>query len=133
MEIKLYISATDPAELKEALAGLASISNGAVAPQPEPEKAKRNTRATNKPEKSQDESEKSVEPESKPDETPAPDSPSTENAPSVVELRAKAQEKASSPEGKKAIKALLDKFGSKSISDVPEDKRAAFYRELEEL
>lgn len=53
--------------------------------------------------------------------------------PSVVDLRAKAQEKATSVEAKKAIKALLDEFGSKSISDVPEEKRAAFLAKLEEL
>lgn len=56
-----------------------------------------------------------------------------ENIPSVVELRAKAQEKGKTPDGKKAIKALLDQFGSKSISDVPEESRAAFLAELEAL
>lgn len=61
------------------------------------------------------------------------DAPATEEIPTVVELRAKAQEKATTAEGKKAVKALLDKFESKSISDVPEEKRAAFFKELEEL
>lgn len=53
--------------------------------------------------------------------------------PTVVELRAKAQEVGSTPEAKKAIKALLDKFESKSISDVQEGRRAAFLRELEAI
>lgn len=53
--------------------------------------------------------------------------------PSVVDLRAKAQEVGKSPEGKKAVKALLNKFNSPSISDVPEDKRVAFMAELEKL
>lgn len=54
----------------------------------------------------------------------------TEQVPTVVELRAKAQEVGTSPERKKKIKELLDKFKSKSISDVPEDKRAAFLKGL---
>lgn len=66
-------------------------------------------------------------------ETKKEEKTSTENIPSVVELRAKAQEKATSVEAKKAIKALLDEFGSKSISNVPEDKRAEFMARLEEL
>lgn len=53
--------------------------------------------------------------------------------PSVVDLRAKAQEKGKTPQGKKAIKALLDEFGSKSISDVPEEVRVAFMSKLEAL
>lgn len=53
--------------------------------------------------------------------------------PSVVDLRAKAQEVGTNPEKRKAVKALLDKFESPSISDVPEDKRIAFMAELEKL
>lgn len=61
---------------------------------------------------------------------PAPDS---EEVPTVVELRAVAQEKGKTPEGKAAIKALLNEFGSKSVSDVPEEKRAAFLTALGKL
>ncbi|MBU5677887.1 hypothetical protein KQI88_15825 [Alkaliphilus sp. MSJ-5] len=53
--------------------------------------------------------------------------------PTVVDLRAKAQEKGKTAEGKKAIKALLDKYDSKSISNVPEEVRAAFMADLEAL
>lgn len=53
--------------------------------------------------------------------------------PTVVELRAKAQEKGATPEGKQAIKSLLDKYESKSISSLPEEKRAAFMADLEAL
>lgn len=56
-----------------------------------------------------------------------------ENIPDIVELRAKAQEKGKTPEGKKAIKALLEKYGCRSISTVPEEKRAEFLAELEAL
>lgn len=55
---------------------------------------------------------------------------SSDDVPTVVELRAKAQEVGTTPEAKKAIKALLEKFGAKSISDVPEDERAYFMAEL---
>lgn len=53
--------------------------------------------------------------------------------PTVVELRAKAQEKGTTPEQKQSIKTLLDKYESKSISSLPEDKRAAFLVDLEAL
>lgn len=56
-----------------------------------------------------------------------------EEIPTVVDLRAIAQEKGKTPEGKKAIKALLDEYESKSISNVPEEKRAAFFAALEGL
>ena len=44
-----------------------------------------------------------------------------------------AQQKGGTADGKRAIKALLNEFESKSISDVPEDKRAAFLVKLEAL
>lgn len=56
-----------------------------------------------------------------------------EDAPTVVELRAKAQEVGTTAEAKKAIKELLNNYGSKSISDIPEDKRAAFMAALEAI
>ena len=65
-------------------------------------------------------------------ETPPVEVPEVE-IPTVVELRAEAQKHGQSPEGKKSIKALLNKFGSKSISDVPEDKRTAFLAGLSAL
>ena len=57
----------------------------------------------------------------------------TDNVPTVVELRAMASEKGKTPEAKKAIKALLDSYGSKSISDVAENQRVGFLKELESL
>lgn len=56
-----------------------------------------------------------------------------QDIPTVVDLRAAAQEKGKTPDGKKAIKNLLTSFESKSISDVPENKRAAFLEALGEL
>jgi len=151
MNIRLNIEAGNPMELQEAITGLAGIMGGSVAPQPESEKTKRSNKAATKPEKQSDpdpvvESNDTAKEasEDKPDPVvesdtaaAAEDAPNTvtetEEIPTVVELRAKAQEKGTTPEGKKAIKALLDKFESKSISDVPEDKRAAFLRELGDL
>ncbi|OCZ54338.1 hypothetical protein [Dehalobacter sp. TeCB1] len=134
MNISLHIEAASPIELQEAITGLAGITGGAAASQPETDKPKRATKNSeklvNKP---------GVTPEITPDPEPA-DEPTTaeseaadEYIPTVVELRAKAQEKGTSPEGKKSIKSLLDEFGSKSISDVPEDKRSSFMSKLEAL
>lgn len=138
MNITLNIQADSPFELREAITGLAGILSEAVVPQPiiaqeEPEKPKRATRTTTKPEKQQ-EPEPAKEPEMTSDESPEP-APEVdpENVPTVVELRAKAQEKGKTPEGRKAIKALLEEFSSKSISDIPEEKRSAFLARLEEL
>lgn len=70
--------------------------------------------------------------------TPAPDRQAEEaanyvNVPDVVELRAAAQEKGKTDEGKAAIKALLVQFGSKSISEVPDGRKAEFLAALEAL
>jgi len=53
--------------------------------------------------------------------------------PSVVDLRAKAQQVGQDSKKKPKIKALLDKYGSPNVSEVPEDKRAAFLADLEKL
>lgn len=129
MNITLNIQAGSPAELQEAIAGLAGIVGSVVTTQPpvQEEKPKRSSRTTSKPEKQQD-----PEPVNEPEET-VDERSEPENIPTVVELRAAAQAKGTTPEGKKAIKALLDEFGSKSISDLPEEKRAAFLARLEEL
>lgn len=50
----------------------------------------------------------------------------------VEELRAKAQEKGKTA-GKEAVKALLGRYESKSLSSIPEADRAAFMAELEAL
>ncbi|MTI56127.1 hypothetical protein [Geosporobacter ferrireducens] len=97
-----------------------------------PEKQKKQTKEETKPAKqvdTQTENDLSNEPENTPGEATG----EAPYIPTVVELRAKAQEKGDTTEGKKAIKALLDKFNSKSISNVPEKDRAAFLSALEAL
>ena len=134
MNITLNIEAGSSAELQEAINGLASlavITGGAIAPKLELEKPKRGNKATTQTEKAPEtepvvESTAVEDTEETPEETP-------EEIPTVVELRAEAQKHGQSPEGKKAIKTLLVKFGSKSISDVPEGKRTAFMVELIDL
>lgn len=53
--------------------------------------------------------------------------------PDIVTLRAAAQEKGKTVEGKAAIKSLLGQFGAKSISDVPDAQKAEFLAALEAL
>lgn len=54
-----------------------------------------------------------------------------QDIPSIEEIRAKAQALGA---GKKAeIKALLDEFGAKNLSTLPENRRAEFLARLEEL
>lgn len=132
MNITLHIEASNPAELQEAIAGLAGITGSTIVPQPEPEKQKKNSRGTPKSEKQPDPEQ--VTGSDTQEETANETSDEIkEEIPTVVELRAKAQEKGKTAEGKKAIKALLDEFGAKSISDVEENDRIGFMRRLEEL
>ncbi|PYI57050.1 hypothetical protein [Paenibacillus flagellatus] len=57
----------------------------------------------------------------------------SEKVPTVIELREKAAVIGKTAEGKKAVKALLTKYESNSLSEVPEKKRTAFLKELEKL
>lgn len=52
-----------------------------------------------------------------------------EDAPSIEELRAKAQ----SVKDKAAIKALIEEFGAKNLTGIPEERRAEFMARLEAL
>ena len=132
MNITLNIEAGSSAELQEAIAGLAGLvamTGGAIVPKLEPEKSKRGSKVTTQTE-TLPETNPAVESgvvedtgEKQPDKV-------EENIPTVVDLRAEAQKHGQTPEGKKAIKTLLVKFESKSISDVPEEKRATFLQAL---
>lgn len=128
MNITLHIEAVSPAELQEAIAGLAGITGGTTPIQPEKPKSPARTKVEKQPDTKSEEPTKQEEPTN--DST---EDASDEAIPTVVELRAAAQEKGKTAEGKRAIKALLDEFGSKSISDVPENVRAEFMRRLEAL
>ena len=129
MNITLNIQADSPEELRQAITGLAAFGGIVPAQAVAQTTAEKPSRTRTKPaEPVQSDPEPTKEDEVletiEHDDTPVP---------TVVELRAKAQEAGKTPDDKKAIKALLDKYESKSISDVPEDKRAAFLAGLESI
>lgn len=132
MNITLNIEAGSSAELQEAINGLAIITGGATAPKVGPEKLKRGNKVATQTE-TPSENELGIESGAAEDTGETLPDKVEENIPTVVDLRAEAQKHGQTPEGKKAIKTLLVKFGSKSISDVPEDKRMAFLQALGEL
>lgn len=74
------------------------------------------------------------EPEQSQDE-PTTEAPKEKtDVPTIEQLRAKAQQIGkASDNGKASVKALLDQFGCKALSAVPEESRAAFLVELEKL
>jgi len=129
MSIQITITAESAAEAKQLVQDLACTMVG-MRPEEIPAKTEVSTIEPKK-EKPVKRGTKKHEPE--PIEEYREDDFSDEPIPTVVELRAKAQEIGKTPEGKKSIKELLNQFGSKSISDVTEDKRAAFLRALEAL
>lgn len=136
MNITLNIEAGSSAELQEAIAGLAGlavITDGAVTFKSELEKPKRGSKVTTTQTETLPETKPKEESGAAEDPGETPTNKVEENIPTVVDLRAKAQEHGQTPEGKKAIKALLIKFESKSISDVPEVRRTAFLQALGEL
>ncbi|MGG4397213.1 hypothetical protein ABEX25_23190 [Paenibacillus thiaminolyticus] len=134
MPVQITINGADAAESIQELSVLAAaISGQKVAPVATPEvnqvqeekpKRQRTTKA--------EAAKKQEEPE-KPDVTEGEGSESEEDIPTVEELREVASAKGKTPEGKKAVKALLDEFGSKNITAVPEEQRAAFLARLKAL
>lgn len=132
MPVQIHINGENAGEAIKELSVLASHLTGTATPPaapaadttPKADKPSRSSRTT-KPEPAAKE-ETSADPEEK-------DESEESNAPTVVELRAKAQEVGTTPEAKKAIKALLDEFGAASVSVVPEEQRAAFLKALEGL
>jgi len=69
--------------------------------------------------------------------TPGPAEPQQQKhpeapKPTLVELRAFVAEK-STPENRPKIKAILEKYGVKKLTELPEDQYPALMREVEEL
>lgn len=136
MNINLHIEASDPMELQQAIANLAAGLNPHTTDQPAT--TRKRSAKVKQEEKSADPvpEEKPTEKEEKPaeKEVPVKEEPIGEDRiPSDVELRAIAAEKGHTPEGKAAVKGLLNKYGSPAISKVPDDKRMAFLADLEAL
>lgn len=145
MNITLNIEAANPGELQEAIVGLAGIvgfvtdGTGIQLPtnKEDGEKPKRGSRSTSKPDKQQAPESKTEDKvdNKKADEDSGKSSEEEEgegeDIPTASELLAKAQQVGTTTEAKKAIKALLEKYESKSISNVPEEKRADFMADLD--
>lgn len=142
MPVQIQINGENADEAVKELSALASHFTGAApiaasteksAPKKEDKPKQEKPKAADKPKPKKEEPEtEGAESNDSDQEGNASDSDG-EYIPTVVDLRAKAQEKGKTPEDKKKIKALLDEFGSKSISDVPEESRIEFMQRLEDL
>lgn len=120
--IQITLQAATAADAKQLVQDLAGTMSGMADARIPAE----TTVSTVEPEKSRQQRTVKVKPVSKEIEEDV-------EIPSVVELRAKAQEIGKDPAKKPKIKELLNKYGSPNISEVPEEKRAAFMAELEAL
>lgn len=139
MSVQIIINGESANEAIIELSTLAAGLSGKQAapavnvPVTEPEKPKRQTRQTAKPEV-KEEPEVKPEPDVKEEDDEDFLCEADEPIPTEVELRQIAKDKSDAdPKVKPAIKALLDKYGAKNITGIPADKRIAFKRELEAL
>ncbi|MGM1047630.1 MAG: hypothetical protein ACQEXX_15970 [Bacillota bacterium] len=121
------------AALSAAFAGQAAAPVTATVEDPKPRQQRKATAESKKEVKAAADEGKPIDVDAISKEIEEEQSGDGVEIPSVVDLRAKAQEVGKTAEKKKAIKVLLNKFESPSISDVPEDKRIAFMAELENL
>lgn len=138
MSVQIHINGDNAAEAVKELATLASHLGGQAVPtapaQAEQPKASRSSKPSkNAPKEETPPEADPEEPEDNPSDDLDEEPEISEEVPSVVDLRAKASEIGKTPELKAKIKALLDEFGSKSVSEVPEKKRPAFMKRLEAL
>src|SRR5690348_14865842 len=115
MSVQIHISGDNAAEAIKELSGLAAhfvAAPGAVAvnadtqSEDKPKRQRSSKPQEESSQKQQEESDQKQEQEKT--ESDAGNGEGTEKAPTVVELRAKAQEVGKTTEAKKAIKALLD-------------------------
>lgn len=126
MSVTININGENATEVLHELRDLAAGLGGTVTPvqeeKPESKPAKRSTeKKATKP------IEDVAEPVKEPEVVSAEET--TEDVPTVEELRAKAQ----AVEDKAAVKAMIKEFGAKNITTIPEDRRAEFLARLEEL
>lgn len=142
MSVLIQINGENAGEAIRELSDLAAGITGKAAPAAAPAEAPKQTRTRKTepvketPAAEEDPKTTSAEPEDEPDAGAEPDEEGDpdEPVPTDVELRAVAAEVGKNgAEAKKAIKALLDKYGVPNITSVPLDKRIAFKRELEAI
>ncbi|MCY9733128.1 hypothetical protein M5X17_05055 [Paenibacillus alvei] len=111
------------AALSTAFTGAVSTVTAAAPVQEEKPKRQRTTKTEPKPEATKET--ESVE--------KTKDKSTGEGIPTFEDLRAVGKEKGAMPDGKAAIRALLDEFESKSLSEVPDEKRTEFMKRLKAL
>ncbi|ARF67245.1 hypothetical protein B7C51_04555 [Paenibacillus larvae subsp. pulvifaciens] len=128
MAIEIKINADNAVELKRDLGALLSLVDGTPAKTPA---AVETTKATEEKPKRQKKQVAKQE-ETKQEEAKEPVAPS--DVINIDDLISKARGISDqSPEARKAVKALIRKFGVTNISTIPEEKRAEFLAELEAL
>ncbi|MEF3312348.1 hypothetical protein PV433_26025 [Paenibacillus sp. GYB004] len=137
MPVQITINGADAAESLRELSALAVGLTGAPAITPAPVKETEAPKQTRRTKKEEPAVEKNDPVEEEPAAQPAADDADDgddggEPIPTDVELRAKAQE-VGKKAGKEKVKALLDEYESSNITGIPENKRAAFMRDLEAL
>ncbi|MFC3802836.1 hypothetical protein [Cohnella sp. GCM10012308] len=140
MSVQIIINGENAAEALSELSnlsgGFAAKSAAPVAEAPKTERAPRTTRTKTEPLKEESPAAEPEELEVSDEDVEALGGDASDDAPvpSDVELRALASTVgAKGPDAKRAIKALLDKYGVPNITAVPADKRIAFKAELEQL
>lgn len=141
MSVQIIINGENAAEALSELSnlsgGLATKQAGAVVEAPKTERAPRTTRIKTEQPKEEAPAAEPDEPEVSDEDVEAlggDDAASEALVPSDVELREVAAEIGKKgADAKKAIKALLDKYGVPNITAVPAGKRIAFKAELEQL
>lgn len=144
MPVQINITGADAAEslrelsaLSFGLCGNLQVAAPAAPVKEEPKARRTSTKSEpSKPEKAvEDKPEvtKKEEPQADPTpETDSTDESDSEDIPDDVALREAATEK-SAVVGKAKIKALLDKYGAKNVTAIPNEQRLDFLRELTEL
>ncbi|OME86506.1 MULTISPECIES: hypothetical protein [Paenibacillus] len=133
MPVQITINGENAVQAIEEFATLSAAFGGAT-PSTAPVKEEVKPRQRRATETKKEEAKVEADLDTSPDEGTEGSQPNEdEDIPTVVELRAKAQEVGKDAKKKPAIKKLLGEFESASISDVPEEKRIAFMAELEAL
>ncbi|MCY9539086.1 hypothetical protein M5X00_04880 [Paenibacillus alvei] len=138
MPVMIQITGENAGQAIEEFAALSTAFTGAVntvtaaAPvQEEKPKRQRTTKTEPKPESTKET--ESVEKTKDKSTAEVTGEGTGEDIPTFEDLRAVGKEKGATSDGKAAIRALLDEFESKSLSEVPEEKRAAFLERLKAL
>ncbi|REK69316.1 hypothetical protein [Paenibacillus paeoniae] len=136
MPVQININGADAAEALKELSSLAA-GFGSTAPVLVAQEAKQEDapkRQRSKPEPKPPKEEPASEPEKDDEQERQEDDLGfeEEEVPTDVQLRAASLEKAKSI-GREKVKALLDKYGVPKVSDIPNNKRFAFLKELEAL